>query len=132
MTGPQLGRPRDGIREVADGVMMITRAVTNSYLVTTDDGILLIDAGLPRSWSLLTHALTALRATPDDLVSVLLTTDTSTTSAPSTACSESIASPFTSIRPMRRSCGIRIATTASRRAGCIRLRIRAASRTWRA
>ena len=73
MTGPQLGRPRDGIREVADGVMMITRAVTNSYLVTTDDGILLIDAGLPRSWSLLTHALTALRATPDDLVSVLLT-----------------------------------------------------------
>lgn len=67
------GARGDGIREVADGVMMITRAVTNSYLVATDDGLVLIDAGLPRSWSLFVDALAALRSTPDDLVSVYLT-----------------------------------------------------------
>lgn len=67
------GSSGDGIREVADGVMMITRAVTNSYVVATDEGLVLIDAGLPRSWSLLVEALAAVRGTPGDLVSVYLT-----------------------------------------------------------
>lgn len=68
-----LGRTPDGVREVADGVLMITRALTNSYLVSTRDGLVLIDAGLPRSWSYLVAALAAHRAGPDDLVSVALT-----------------------------------------------------------
>ncbi|MDQ1124797.1 MBL fold metallo-hydrolase [Microbacterium trichothecenolyticum] len=69
----RLGRIDDGVREVADGVLMITRAATNSYLVDTDDGLILIDAGLPRSWSYLIAALSAHRCAPDDLVSVVLT-----------------------------------------------------------
>ncbi|MDQ1084822.1 MULTISPECIES: MBL fold metallo-hydrolase [Microbacterium] len=72
-TDPASAARRDGCREVADGVVMITRAVTNSYLLATDDGLVLIDAGLPRSWNLLVDALAALRSTPDDLVSVYLT-----------------------------------------------------------
>lgn len=64
---------RDGVREVADGVLQITRAVTNCYLVDTDDGLILIDAGLPRSWPLILDALRSRRSSPDDLVSVYLT-----------------------------------------------------------
>lgn len=69
----ELGRTSDGVREVADGVLMITRALTNSFLVATDDGLILIDAGLPRSWPYLVAALAAHRSGPDDLVSVVLT-----------------------------------------------------------
>ncbi|MDF2990461.1 MAG: Zn-dependent hydrolase [Microbacterium sp.] len=69
----EIGRTPDGVREVADGVLMITRAFTNSYLVDTDDGLILVDAGLPRSWPLLIAALAAFRSAPRDLVSVLLT-----------------------------------------------------------
>lgn len=68
-----LGRTSDGVSEVADGVLRITCALTNSYLVNTDDGILLIDAGLPRSWPLLVDALTRRGCSPDHLVSVYLT-----------------------------------------------------------
>ncbi|MDR6691672.1 glyoxylase-like metal-dependent hydrolase (beta-lactamase superfamily II) [Microbacterium sp. 1154] len=68
-----LGRTPDGIREVADGVSMITCALTNSYLVDTDDGVVLIDAGLPRSWPLLVQALDRRGLHPADLVSVFLT-----------------------------------------------------------
>lgn len=67
------GRTTDGIREVAEGVVMITRAETNSYLVATDEGIVLIDAGLPRSWPLLERALATFGSLPDDLAGVLLT-----------------------------------------------------------
>lgn len=66
-------RTADGVRDVADGVLMITRAVTNSYLVTTDDGPILIDAGLPRSWRLLLEALRRIGGTPEDLAAVYLT-----------------------------------------------------------
>ena len=66
-------RNPDGANEVADGVVMLTRAATNCYLVDTDDGVVLIDAGLPRSWPLLVAALAARRLSPDDLVSVYLT-----------------------------------------------------------
>lgn len=69
----RIGRTDDGVREVADGVFMVSRALTNSYLVDTDDGLVLVDAGLPRSWPLLLAALSAFRASPDDLVSVVLT-----------------------------------------------------------
>ncbi|MEW1707140.1 MBL fold metallo-hydrolase [Microbacterium sp. NPDC089190] len=67
------GRTPDGVREVADGVLMITRALTNSYLIATDDGLILVDTGLPRSWPYLVAALAARRSGPDDVVSVALT-----------------------------------------------------------
>lgn len=63
----------DGVTEVADGVLMVTRAVTNCYLVDTDDGVILIDAGLPRSWPLLSGALVDRGLSADDLVAVYLT-----------------------------------------------------------
>ena len=64
---------RDGITEVAEGVTMITRAVTNCYLVDSDDETILIDAGLPRSWSLVREALRRRRLAPEDLTAVYLT-----------------------------------------------------------
>lgn len=69
----RMARIRDGVTEVADGIVMITRAVTNCYLVETADGLILIDAGLPRSWALLQEALRQRRHTVDDIVSIYLT-----------------------------------------------------------
>lgn len=66
-------RTKDGITEVADGVLMITRAVTNCYLVRSDDATVLIDAGLPRSWPLVVEALRRQRLAPEDLTAVYLT-----------------------------------------------------------
>ncbi|MFJ6654296.1 MBL fold metallo-hydrolase [Microbacterium sp. NPDC091313] len=63
----------DGVHPVTDGIVRITRAATNCYLVDTPDGPVLIDAGLPRMWSLLRDALDAVGLTPDQLVSVYLT-----------------------------------------------------------
>ncbi|RWR18937.1 MBL fold metallo-hydrolase [Microbacterium enclense] len=64
---------RDGVTEVADGVIKITRAVTNCYLVDPDDGVLLIDAGLPRSWPFVLDALRWRGLSADDIVCVYLT-----------------------------------------------------------
>lgn len=63
----------DGISEVARGVVRITRAGVNCHLLVTDDGITLIDAGLPGMWSLLGDALATAHATPADIDAVLLT-----------------------------------------------------------
>jgi glyoxylase-like metal-dependent hydrolase (beta-lactamase superfamily II) len=66
-------RQPDGVLEVADGVRMITRAHTNCYIVETVGGPILVDAGLPRAWSLLAEALAASGHRPDDLRGVYLT-----------------------------------------------------------
>ena len=58
---------------VADGVLMISRADVNCYLVETEDGPVLVDAGLPGSWPLLQKALASTGVTADDLVLVYLT-----------------------------------------------------------
>jgi glyoxylase-like metal-dependent hydrolase (beta-lactamase superfamily II) len=63
----------DGVHRVTDGILRITRAATNCYLVDTRDGPILIDGGLPRMWPLLQEALSMLGADVDDLVSVYLT-----------------------------------------------------------
>lgn len=63
---------RNPITEVADDVYRIERAATNCYLVV-DDGITLVDAGLPRMWPLLVEALGHIGAGPDDIDAVVLT-----------------------------------------------------------
>src|SRR4051812_10474367 len=63
---PPPGRPegevlmRSGRRRVsavAEGVFLLERAAVNCYLVVDDEGIVLIDGGLPRMWPLLLEAL---------------------------------------------------------------------------
>lgn len=58
---------------VAEGVFRLHRADVNCYLVVADEGIVLIDAGLPRTWPRLTGALASVGATPADLAGVVLT-----------------------------------------------------------
>jgi glyoxylase-like metal-dependent hydrolase (beta-lactamase superfamily II) len=62
-----------GVVEVADGVLVLTRAAVNCYLVDTVDGPVLIDTGLPRTWPVLRRALAAVGLVPDDLATVYLT-----------------------------------------------------------
>jgi glyoxylase-like metal-dependent hydrolase (beta-lactamase superfamily II) len=64
-------RPR--FRTVTDGVYLLERANVNCYLLVDDDGIVLVDAGLPRTWPCLIEALESFGATPDDIDAVVLT-----------------------------------------------------------
>jgi glyoxylase-like metal-dependent hydrolase (beta-lactamase superfamily II) len=63
----------DGVSQVARGVLRIQKAGVNCYLLHSDDGITLIDAGLPGMWPLLEQALESVRATPDDIAAIVLT-----------------------------------------------------------
>ena len=62
-----------GMQRVADGVHLLELAAVNCYLVVTDDGIVLVDAGLPRTWPGLVSALRSFGATPDDIDAIVLT-----------------------------------------------------------
>ncbi|WP_336659913.1 MBL fold metallo-hydrolase [Leucobacter sp. USHLN153] len=68
-----LAPPPDGVVLVAEGVVMITRANVNCYLVRTGEGIVLVDAGLPGMRGQLRQAFAMLEATPADLLAVELT-----------------------------------------------------------
>jgi glyoxylase-like metal-dependent hydrolase (beta-lactamase superfamily II) len=63
----------DGVTQVARGVLRIQKADVNCYLLHTDEGLTLIDAGLPTMWPLLEQALESVGATVDDLSAVVLT-----------------------------------------------------------
>src|SRR3954454_387823 len=61
-------------RDVVPGIHRIEDAHTNWYLVEDDDGITIVDAGVPQtSWPLLHHALRTLGRSTSDLRAVVLT-----------------------------------------------------------
>lgn len=59
--------------EVAPGVHLVSRADVNCYLVEDDDGLTLVDAGLPAMWRQLGEAIRALGHRPRDLRALVLT-----------------------------------------------------------
>lgn len=60
------------LHTVADGVLRISRAHVNCYLIA-DGGLTLIDAGLPGMWPQLLEALRIFGARPGDLDAIVLT-----------------------------------------------------------
>ncbi len=58
---------------VADGIHLITRAHVNFYLIEDDDGVTIVDAGLPRMWTMLHEALETIGRNPQDLKALVLT-----------------------------------------------------------
>src|SRR4051794_12499066 len=60
-------------RDVAPGVHRVEDAYTNWYLLDGDDGITIVDAGVPSSWDSLHDALRHLGRTTDDLRALVLT-----------------------------------------------------------
>jgi len=66
--------PTHGVHaDVAPGVHLVVDHYVNWYLVEADDGLTVVDAGLPRSWSLLGDALRAIGRDHGDLRAVVLT-----------------------------------------------------------
>ncbi|HLT84709.1 MAG TPA: MBL fold metallo-hydrolase [Phototrophicaceae bacterium] len=61
------------VREVAPGVHLLSHAYVNCYLVEDDDGVTLVDAGLPKVWRPLAEALRTIGRTPRDLRALVLT-----------------------------------------------------------
>ncbi len=61
------------VREVIDGVFELSLGFVNMHLVVTDDGVVLIDTGLPRNAKRIDRALHDLRKQIGDVRTVLLT-----------------------------------------------------------
>lgn len=61
------------VRTVADGVHLVSHAHVNCYLVEDDDGVTLVDAGLPSMWSMVLEALESRGRTPGEVRVLLLT-----------------------------------------------------------
>ncbi|QCU76960.1 MBL fold metallo-hydrolase [Citricoccus sp. SGAir0253] len=60
-------------QNVAPGVHLIEHAHVNCYLLEDDDGLTLVDAGLPAVWRELGEAIRTLGRTPRDLKALVLT-----------------------------------------------------------
>lgn len=60
-------------RNVAEGVHRVEDAYTNWYLVEDDDGLTVVDAGVPTSWGSLESALRDLGRSLHDIRAVVLT-----------------------------------------------------------
>jgi len=60
-------------RDVAPGIHRIEDSYVNWYLVEGDDGLLVVDAGVPASWRSLEGVLGELGRRPDELAALLLT-----------------------------------------------------------
>jgi glyoxylase-like metal-dependent hydrolase (beta-lactamase superfamily II) len=63
----------DLTRDVAAGVHRVADSFTNWYLVEADDGVTVVDCGVPTSWASLHEALHALGRPPSDIRAVVLT-----------------------------------------------------------
>ncbi|MCM4084956.1 MBL fold metallo-hydrolase [Paractinoplanes hotanensis] len=61
------------MREVIDGVFELGLGFVNMHLVVTDDGVVLVDTGLPRNAQRIDRALHRLRKQIGDVTAVLLT-----------------------------------------------------------
>lgn len=59
--------------EVASGVTLISHAHVNCYLIEDDDGVTLVDAGLPSMWSMVLRALEEHGRRPEDVKALVLT-----------------------------------------------------------
>ncbi|MBS7548057.1 MBL fold metallo-hydrolase [Dietzia massiliensis] len=59
--------------EVADRVHRLAHAHVNCYVIDDDDGVTLVDAGLPSMWGLLTDTLRRLGRGPGDVRALVLT-----------------------------------------------------------
>ena len=61
------------VREVVDGVFELRSGYAHLHLVVTDDGVVLVDTGLPRRSARIDAALRDIRRTVGDVRTVLLT-----------------------------------------------------------
>jgi len=60
-------------RSVADGVHLVSSAYVNCFLIEDENGLTLIDTGLPAMWDELVQGLAELNHTVTDLAAVVLT-----------------------------------------------------------
>lgn len=59
--------------EIADGVLQIPLGFVNAYLVVTDDGLVLVDTGLPRRHAQIERALASAQRSVGEIRTILLT-----------------------------------------------------------
>src|SRR4051794_9707441 len=60
-------------RDVAPGIHRVEDAYTNWYIVEADDGLTIVDAGVPTSWQSLVDAVAGIGRRLDDIRALVLT-----------------------------------------------------------
>jgi glyoxylase-like metal-dependent hydrolase (beta-lactamase superfamily II) len=60
-------------QDIAPGVHLIDHAHVNCYLIEDDDGVTLVDAGLPGVWTELGRAIRTIGRRPEDVKALVLT-----------------------------------------------------------
>ena len=71
--GHASSRQDEPVDEVVDGVLRLGLGYVNAYLVVTDDGLVLVDTGLPRTHAKLQQQFADARRSVGDIRTVLLT-----------------------------------------------------------
>lgn len=61
------------VPDVADGVHLLTRAHVNCYVIEDDDGVTLVDAGLPSMWPMVGELLAQRGRRPEEVRALVLT-----------------------------------------------------------
>ena len=61
--------------EVAEGIHFISHAHVNSYLIEDEDGVTIVDAGLPSMWPMVLEALERQDRRPEEVKALVLTHD---------------------------------------------------------
>jgi glyoxylase-like metal-dependent hydrolase (beta-lactamase superfamily II) len=59
--------------QIANGVFLVPEVAANSYVIEDPDGLILIDAGLPRSQNKILRFISSLGRTPHEIKRILLT-----------------------------------------------------------
>src|SRR3954452_12851329 len=70
---PAAGGYSPGMREIADGVFEVPVLFVRAFLVVTDDGVVLVDTGLPGRSARFDQALRAAGKAIGDVTTILLT-----------------------------------------------------------
>src|SRR5437763_14284141 len=60
-------------QNVAEGIHRVEDAYTNWYIVESNDGVTIVDAGVPTSWNSFTEALAVLGRRTQDVKALVLT-----------------------------------------------------------
>ena len=66
-------RQHERVHDIADGVLQISLGFVNAFLVVTDEGLVLVDTGLPRSVPKVEQALAEAQRSVGEIRTILLT-----------------------------------------------------------
>ena len=82
------------MNEIANGVHQVSQGYVNAFLVDGDEGVVIIDTGLPKKEGKIETALTSIGRSPADVIAIMLTHSHADHSGGAAALKESMDAPL--------------------------------------